>query len=961
MYTSMPTKRRTLTTLTIILIVGVISAANFRSHSHKQLLSPPTDKEIVRILRDIPANAPTLFQASETVQPGDTMNIQGSGFNLSASAWLQLVKSDGTLDSTQLRQIKIANQSTYLIQAVVPADMPAGMWATWIQNGATTSNILYVHQARATGYDFKEVAPGNPLRVWGRNLVPPGGDYHTAYATFTNGSTTVTAPATAGDAYSLTITTPAGLTPGTVYTVNVSNGLGSTRGQSLVPVPLTIRSAGPDVWNLGVPWAADFTFSANEYNVETDVRLSLHAVGDGITDDLPAIQAAATYAHTHGGGVVYLPSGTYYLDNTSTSLTIDSQTVLKGNGPGNTTLTYGKNAGSDMNNAVIFPNVSQVGLLNLSFQNLNTRTTRNGSTDNSNLSATPTSEVFFKNISWQMGGYTEPILGYYDKFLIADSTLSTTSKEYSPLYIRSNDTTIKGNTLFSGIGREIIHGANLVIENNTLTVDGNANNPFVGETGGLELSYSSNVAVRGNTIQVTGTTNHSVNDLEMILTQSAEIRLSILGTPSSASSSSLSDTTKDWSSNTSFDPNPVLSYPYRNDIDNIVAIISGTGMGQWRSITAHDLHSITLGRPWDVIPDTTSGYEITRWTADRMSIINNTIINGSEGVDLYSGANDTVVANNTITNSGGIGLYGLEHHHVSVSQTDPTYEEHYLGWNNLITNNTVTNTNGLVAAKIWINLEEWEGVNARGNVLLSNEIRNNSLIAHTPNTVGQGQLGYENYEGFYDSLHYYLTNEDPGLIGVIGTIWENNSAQNVSARPQLNLGSSQMTVHYAGEPSTQPCLNLSLANRSAGSQATTGIDLKYFQPGTSTLVARTENWPSLANGTTKIPDPNISTLLNDAATYDVWVKAQGFLARKISGVTHPLTVCVPMAQGLLTGDFDGNNSITLSDLVTSIRAFNLGTDAKATLANTAFGHTATLSDLVTLIRNYNQTPNGDAP
>ena len=68
-----------------------------------------------------------------------------------------------------------------------------------------------------------------------------------------------------------------------------------------------------------------------------NVRSSAYgATGNGTTDDTTAIQAAITAAHNAGGGVVYLPAGTYKL---SSALTIGTGVTLAGDGLQVTTLT----------------------------------------------------------------------------------------------------------------------------------------------------------------------------------------------------------------------------------------------------------------------------------------------------------------------------------------------------------------------------------------------------------------------------------------------------------------------------------------------------------------------------------------------------------------------------------------------------------------------------------------------
>jgi len=63
------------------------------------------------------------------------------------------------------------------------------------------------------------------------------------------------------------------------------------------------------IFNFKGALAQDSSDSPHRYNVKT-----FGAVGDGLTNDAPAIQAALDAAAKAGGGTVYLPVGTYLLD-----------------------------------------------------------------------------------------------------------------------------------------------------------------------------------------------------------------------------------------------------------------------------------------------------------------------------------------------------------------------------------------------------------------------------------------------------------------------------------------------------------------------------------------------------------------------------------------------------------------------------------------------------------------------
>ena len=68
--------------------------------------------------------------------------------------------------------------------------------------------------------------------------------------------------------------------------------------------------------------------TASGVGVGFNVR-AFGAVGDGVTDDAAAFQAAATACRNAGGGVVFIPKGSYYI---KAPTLLDSRTTVQGVG-----------------------------------------------------------------------------------------------------------------------------------------------------------------------------------------------------------------------------------------------------------------------------------------------------------------------------------------------------------------------------------------------------------------------------------------------------------------------------------------------------------------------------------------------------------------------------------------------------------------------------------------------------
>lgn len=680
---------------------------------------------------------PIVFNAPLSARPGDVVGLQGENFGYAPT--VILIGNGGA--STGQSTLEVVNTfGTGWVSFKIPATA-TGALTVQVSNGGVTSAPVPLNGARAYHLDALQIVPSGPFRLFGRNLLLPG---------FTPVVTVDGLPAVvdalASNEHMLVVTAPHGVRVGGKATVSVDNGNGT--GPALLDRQIDVASAGGDPFALGVGWAAGFSAIAGKVVFAArDARLASKVLCNGLVDDTPAIQAGIDLVASVGG-VLQLPPGTCRLTG---SLKLKSRVVVQGAGKDRTVIRY------ESNYPLWGRGLDLAGVRNLTL--MNTR----GRIESPLLQ--DSRRVFLQNVSFQLNGGLHMYLSGNTNFVVAGSD-----------FIQPKNPDVNGPMVVSGssglvfVGNNIVfaHGAphfskvhDAYITKNRFTRDARDNQNSKSITHSLTMDFAHRIAVVGNTFDVLGgpITNKFRNDGETLLTEGGGgRRTENLGTVASATATTLSDPT-----------NKIVVTPFAAGQipENYgVAIVGGRGAGQSRRVTAYTQGTLTVDKPWDMVPDTTSRYSTFVWGLEKSLIKGNTLVQNPRGIWLYQTAiREVDIVDNTMTEGGGIYLRSAQN--LKSRLFVPMFGVRIAG-------NNITNTTKQWRSYIsvmFVRMDEQDfGIGTVGV-----EVRNNILQANSPNlTMPQEESG--GAEGFINRMHAEGPTQalSKNQTRLLGTIFQNN-------------------------------------------------------------------------------------------------------------------------------------------------------------------------------------------
>lgn len=683
----------------------------------------------------------TIFWTSRETAPGQSVLLTGAFTDATKSIRIAPIPA-GTLDwqtlVTQSSTVITPTQQTSTgLSFLVPVSFPAGVYGFRIEDPSappvlgmanlpalnwaigvpptTDPATALIHQVYDCG-----VEPGGVLRVFGKNFVPS----NQVILQSPNGNAYTLVP-TKLDSNSVAATVPSGLAPGTY---NLWVGTSPWSATSSPAAQITVHSPP----------------SLNVRNVACSTL-----IGDGVTDNTKRLQSCLDqYAPTSGSNelaYISLPtSGPFLLTGGVTAHPFEFLI-----GPSTSPASFvGRPPSAPP--AAWFTVPQDFGMTNVSL-----RAPANPSlllsADSTSGSPSTSGHLFFDNVNF--ASTSGPGSNGESMFVVAgpdiqvyNSTFIADSNQDFDIYF-GDGAIVSGNhfVLNNWTGLEIGDSQNVIFENNLTDSAQAIGQGSGGTSGGSGLSIS-----RGNSIWGPSAVSRDVyvgyNTFQNMGSQGQQVILndgdggSYYGPVASSTANTVTlgaDPWWAWMGTT----NPQAAS---------IAIVSGTGVGQYSLLQSYSGRTITLASPWKVQPDGTSIVAITQYEL-YMTWAHNTMTNTLGASFTLADALESVIEDNTLTNSGAgiylsaFGPYGGPASYGPVINTDVLRNTLMVGDGTDIWYNPHSNYAG-------IGIQDMPGCLVSGLMIRDNVVPSRNTIFSTNGVNGITAVVIEQNEAYMDFM-----------------------------------------------------------------------------------------------------------------------------------------------------------------------------------------------------------------
>lgn len=722
-----------------------------------------------------------VFEYTENAMPGNAIGIHGGGFNAGSTVLLESIETaQGTVTCNQALEVLTVSES--YIGTQLPANLDEGIYNIRVKNGTFQSALLRINAPDAwqvmntAGVDL---SPGYTFALYGNNLDFEGAVPKVKFKDTETGQEYMAAAGDNDDTFQLTVTAPQGIVPGKSYDIYVNNGFGTLYEKG---PQVNCISGGTDLFGLGVPWSKAFDdIGTNIINVRSEPYL---AAGNGMADDSTAIQAAIDAAAAAGGGVVYLPQGTY--NTAGEKITLKPKVVLKGDGPDKTVLTT--LAVPDENSHMIRLDGDYIGITGINIVSPENTFVHIVHTNRKN-------HLFIINCKLENKREQDACavrLDLCSNILIKNNEFYNYGKQNTNRLLSldtNTDLWLTGNKMEWRTSRIMMTGSERIqCDNNEMWRWTDADFDYFdnvlgryAHAGYFSISGGSDIMIANNTAgkKGEGLLEHR-SDGEFVLYEGSDSDYISIGQATGADLTSISDTSgkngEKWAS--------------ANDLsDYMITITAGTGVGQTRGIAGNETTKITVDRAWDIIPDETSCYSVCKKANERIIVRDNTLNEISNGILFYQAVlRKIIITGNTFNDSPNIWL--------RVAQKEDRGQLNTIR-NVLIENNAMYNTKNYYPAQIIVQTPYVNGSRLYGTGFFNITVRGNTVQAYNgPNDNHPGTQWKRAIpdEGYFCHVSPEILLTDNATATQRGVIFDSNTAINCKHAYYINTGAYQTMI-----------------------------------------------------------------------------------------------------------------------------------------------------------------------
>lgn len=612
---------------------------------------------------------PVIFENTWSAVPGDAIGIYGVNFavnNEPAQVYLAPMSGYDGSGSFELYELNILSQDDGVIMAEIPGDIPADNYIGYVRCADKLSRPFYVNTPELDWVSDVEICAGMSVRVFGRNLLNP--KTQTAqgaglYLCSENGTEVLQAEITAATEYTVDFVIPDNVTEGKQYTVRYNNGAAEygtvelDEGEDLM---LCLSDAQmeelKELYDVEVAWASNLNLT-DIFNIK-----DYGAVGDGTAEDHNALRDALIDAGRNGGGIVYLPEGTYNMTNAVIAFDVPNNVIVAGDGQDKTLVLIDQ----DVRFTAFYG-----GITGLTLQSDRTRpeddTTRHINGYGADLLYAGRYTRFFAK---DVGIKVADGCGFYgdaqSQILMEDCSIDCS---HWGIWLEDSDGIYRKkilNNYVKNTQRPILtFGSYTWVDGNLFEGDNGGDNCEKGNSGraatmehricdmgGDKLFYGNNTII-GTIGDIREDVPNEDNCGEGILNQQ-DGRIGI-GTVKLAEGTTLTASDMDFDAVLA-GTDPVAESKGTRLIGAKIFLITGKGLGQGRTVVQASGDTLILDENWDYAPQEGDLFVLDFAVPERNIIVNNDIQAQTRkgGIMFYGRSCDNIIADNTMNNSGGI-------------------------------------------------------------------------------------------------------------------------------------------------------------------------------------------------------------------------------------------------------------------------------------------------------------------